>query len=382
MTAALTGMTWDHPRGHRVLDALTERDRAAPAAGYAPVTWRRHSLEDFEARPLRTFCDEADLVVLDHPGLGEAVADGCLRPLDTLFTPGELAALAAESAGPSFASYHHEGRQWALPVDAATQVSVVRADVARRPGTWAEALAAARELPTALCLGGPHAFLMFAAVCTALGAPPCQTRDRVVDPAVGAAALDLMAELLDAADPGLSLRNPIAVLDAMAAPGGPAYCPLVYGYVTYQGALRAFDAPRGVGGRGSVLGGVGMAVTRSCTDPDQARAHLLRLLGPEVQTSLYPDLGGQASTAAAWRDPVVNAAAHGFYRDTQDTLDTAWTRPRFAGFVPFQQGAAATIRDGLAERTTPARVLARLDAAFHEAHRTAPHAAHTTGDSS
>ena len=53
------------------------------AGAFAPSV-RRHSqsVADFEARPLRSTADDYDLVVLDHPGLGEAVTDRWLRALD------------------------------------------------------------------------------------------------------------------------------------------------------------------------------------------------------------------------------------------------------------------------------------------------------------
>ncbi len=81
MTAVLRGLTWDHPRGYRVLDAL-----AGALGPEITVRWDRQPLEDFESRPLRTLADDYDLLVVDHPGLGEAVRDGALRPMHELFS--------------------------------------------------------------------------------------------------------------------------------------------------------------------------------------------------------------------------------------------------------------------------------------------------------
>jgi multiple sugar transport system substrate-binding protein len=61
VTAILRGLTWDHPRGYVVLDALA-------ADGDSVVRWDRQPLEGFESRPLRTLADGYDLVVIDHPG--------------------------------------------------------------------------------------------------------------------------------------------------------------------------------------------------------------------------------------------------------------------------------------------------------------------------
>lgn len=352
MTTGLRGLTWDHPRGYVVLDAL---------AADGGIRWDRQPLEGFESRPVRTLADDYDLVVIDHPGLGEAVRDGALRPLEEVLSAAELAACAAASAGRCYDSYRLGGRQWALPIDAAAQVSVCRpGDLDDRPSSWPDACRAARRHRTAVCLGGPHALLMFSAICVALGAPPaCSAGDEVfADPEAGAEAVGIMADLLAHAEVALAARNPIGVLDAMAADGGPAYCPLVYGYVTYQRptpgtrqhgarALAAFDAPAGPGGTGSVLGGTGVAVTRSCADLAAARQQLLRLVSEEVQVGRYAELGGQSADRRAWQDPAADAAAGGFYSATRRTIAAAWVRPRFAGYLAFQAAASAALRDGL-----------------------------------
>jgi multiple sugar transport system substrate-binding protein len=111
--------------------------------------------------------------VIDHPGLGEAIRDGSLQPLDGLFSAAELDGWREATVGAAFDSYRLGGLQWALPLDAAAQVSVCRPDLLdERPGSWADACRIASEHPTALCLGGPHALLMFAAICVASGTPP------------------------------------------------------------------------------------------------------------------------------------------------------------------------------------------------------------------
>lgn len=71
-----------------------------------------------------------------------------------------LASWKASSFGPTWDSYVVGGQPWAVPVDAATQVGVLRPDLLRAiPRTWAEVPGLAREHRVALCLGGPHAFL-------------------------------------------------------------------------------------------------------------------------------------------------------------------------------------------------------------------------------
>ena len=352
VTAPLRGLTWDHPRRYLVLDALAATADPGDPAGL--VRWDRQPLEEFESRPLRTLAEDFDLLVIDHPGLGEAVGDGTLQPLDRFFGAAELAGWRDRTVGASFDSYRLGGQQWALPLDAAAQISVCRPETLdERPASWADAVRTARARPTALCLGGPHALLMFAAICVASGSRPAAAPGEFVPAGVGRTALDIMADLLAHADREVSQRNPIGVLDAMTAPGGPSYCPLVYGYVTYHRPdrgpqrLTAFDAPAGPGGISSVLGGTGIAVTRSAARPAAVAGQLRRLLSEPVQVGLYARLGGQSSFRQSWQDHDVDRRNGWFYSATRRTIESAWVRPRFAGYPAFQAAASAVLRDGL-----------------------------------
>ena len=390
MTVRLSGLTWDHPRGYRVLDAL-----AGALEPDVSVHWQRQPLEGFESRPLRTLADDFDLLVVDHPGLGEAIRDGALLPLDEVFGAQELAAWRTGSVGASYDSYVLGGRPWALPLDAAAQVAVARPDLMEaRPASWEQACQAARTHPAALCLGGPHALLMFSAICATTGAAPARDDETAGDhglpgdhrsagdhrpfvaEAAGMDALEVMSDLLGHAERELSQRNPIGVLDAMAARGGPAYCPLVYGYVTYQrplggepgsSRLAAFDAPAGPGGIGSVLGGTGVAITRSAVEPGAAAALIRTLLSDEVQISLYAELGGQSSARRAWQHPGADAAGGGFYRATLATVEQAWVRPRFAGYPEFQTAASALLREGLLAGEPHAGLVRRVNELYGSA---------------
>lgn len=380
--AQLLGLTWDHPRGYAALAELERLDargeRPHGRVG-APLHWERQPLEGFESEPLARLAERYDVLVLDHPGLPDGVASGSLVAMEDLFSAGELSAWSEAFAGPSWASYEHRGSQWALPLDAATQIAVSRPDVLGdepAPATWDEVIELARRRSPALCLGGPHAFLMFLALCVAAGAEPLAERDGPLVPAtVGRFALETMAELLALADPRGSSLNPIGVLDAMSR-GGPAYCPLVYGYVTYHRApaagrrrLRAHDPPRvGGGGRpGTVLGGTGLAVSRRCADLDAARGHLRRLVSSQVQGRLIPALGGQPSLRSAWCDPEVDRAAGGFFSATRASLDAAWVRPRREGYIGFQTAAGELVREGLLARRAPAVLLEQLEALHRRA---------------
>jgi multiple sugar transport system substrate-binding protein len=384
---ALCGITWDHPRGYAALAELERLDAKGDTrygAVPAPLTWDRQPLTGFESRPIADLAGRYDLLVVDHPGLGAATA--ALHPLDALFSPSELAAWADAAVGPSFGSYCYAGHQWALPLDAAAQICMIcpgLMDGRPHPATWQEVAAVAREIPVVPVLGGPHALLTLLAICAGQGAPPVAeagdgspaggfAEDRAARDAV-LAALDLLTDVCAHADPALAAGSPIDVLEAMAAEGAAACCPLVYGYVTYskpgRHRLTACDAPAWQpGGRpGSVLGGTGIAVSRRVGGEDipAARAHVRRLLAEPVQAELVPRAGGQAALRVSWESDAVNAAFSGFYRRTRATLDQAWVRPRFAGWIAFQEQGSAVVRGGLRRRVAPIQILRQLKLTFH-----------------
>ncbi|MBD8679498.1 extracellular solute-binding protein [Sphingomonas sp. CFBP 13720] len=356
------GLTWDHPRGYNAL----------AAAGGGLIAWDKHPLEGFESRPIADQCALYDLVVLDHPHVGEAVASDCLVPLETLFAADELAAWGEAAIGPSLASYRYAGHHWALPLDAATQVMAIQHDLGETPpATWDAVILLAERVPVALSLAGPHGALSFQSICGALADTSARPGDRFVDRALAKQAYALMARLTGDATRAAAAMNPIAMLEAMASGDGPALCPLIYGYVNYAaaGRVRYADAPRGPGGRiGSTLGGTGVAVSRRAKVTPELLDHLRWLLSDATQRGFIPTHDGQPSLRSAWTDPAVDAAAGGFYSATRATTEAALVRPRHDHAIAFQTAASAAIRTGLLDGTPADTVLDAVDAAYTRYH--------------
>ena len=92
----LRGMTWDDPRCYDPLAAcaLTWRDRTG-----VQIARDRRSLQDFESFPVETLARRYDLIVIDHPHVGQVVAEGCLVALDVPRSAAECLTLAEASVG-------------------------------------------------------------------------------------------------------------------------------------------------------------------------------------------------------------------------------------------------------------------------------------------
>ncbi|GAA5189941.1 extracellular solute-binding protein [Rugosimonospora acidiphila] len=410
----LTGLTWDHPRAYRPLAAYARLGRG-PA-----VRWDRQSLEDFEAHPIAELARRYDLLIVDHPGLGAALAAGALRPLAEVADAATVAGWRAASVAATWRSYELDGEAWAVPVDAATQVMVLRPDlVPRPPRSWPEVVELAGRVPVTLCLGGPHALLGLLGMCASAGgagprptpggagprswAPagagpqstpggagpqstpggavpqstpagagpqsaPGGAEEHLLAPAVAVAAIETLRAVWARSDRRYGLGNPIQVHEAMAG-GEVALCPLAYGYASYARpvpgahALRWADAPTfGTDRPGGVLGGTGLAVSaRSGADPDEVRAWLSGYLDPAVQAGLVPDSGGQPATTAAWDRPEVDAAWGGYYSSTRRSLEAAHLRPRINGWISLQDKASELVREAVTAGADAARTVAAIN---------------------
>ncbi len=373
MSVTLKGMTWSHPRGY---DPMVECSKLWFEKTGVAIHWEKRSLQDFETYPVEELARAYDVIVIDHPHVGQITSEGCLAPLDVTGREGERSALAAASVGQSYPSYAWNGRQWAFPIDAATQVQAWRPDLGDRVSSWSDMLDLARQGKVLLPMRPPHSLMCFYTLCGNLG-HPCAADGRadLVDPDGGVAAFDMLRELVALIDPACFEMDPIAVLEAMSAPAATAVCaPLIYGYVSYSVAgfrpslVQFGDIP--VAGRngpvGSALGGTGIAVSAFSENVAAATDFAYWIASGDIQRQAYALGGGQPGHGQAWDDDAVNAATADFYRATRATLERAWVRPRHDGYMAFQQAASDRINAGLTRKETARVVVGDLNRLFAE----------------
>ncbi|HWM27068.1 MAG TPA: hypothetical protein VNQ14_01320 [Woeseiaceae bacterium] len=362
----LRGMAWDHPRAVDPLEAISMQ---WSADNDCPVKWDARPLKDFEDQPLEELADRYDLILIDYPFVGIAASSGLIVPVEEWTDPAYLADQAAASVGRSYASYTWRDRQWALAVDAACQVSGFRPDLVGAascsglPDTWDGVMDLAGTLHdsnhrVAMPLNPNHAYCAFLSLGISRAGPGFWCAGERIDEGAALASLEFLRELATRLHPLSRVGDPIAILDRMSTSDEILYVPLMFGYSSY--ARRGFrpkrirfgNAPKGNGegnGKGpgghigSVLGGVGIALSARSPDPELA-AGLARLIASrEVQRGLYATAGGQPGHAAAWDSPKVNELTDGFFAATRSTMEQAFLRPRVAGHRRFQVMAGELI---------------------------------------
>ena len=370
---SLRGMTWDHPRGFDPMVATA--NAYAKAHPGVQITWEKRSLQAFADRPIAEMAETYDLMVIDHPHVGEVARQGNLLPLDGL-RDAEMAALEAGSVGQSHASYNFAGRQWSLAIDTATPVACLRPDLLDHvPKLWSEVLALARQGRVAFALIPINALMTFFGMARNLGFAVAEDPNHMIAPQEAAQVLGLLREVVAVVDPRCLTLDPIGIYEWMGRTAdAPAYSPYGYGYTNYSRKgfcpypLAFHDAP-GVTEpipRGTVLGGTGIAVSAFTKHPDVAVDYAFWIAGSDCQRTLFTTSGGQPAHAAASEDDTCNALTGNFFRNTRATLNTAWLRPRYDGYMALQDRAGDILHACLRGEATEGATLTALDAAYRE----------------
>ncbi|MCC5972709.1 MAG: extracellular solute-binding protein [Rubellimicrobium sp.] len=370
----LRGMTWDHARGFDPMVATSEAyGRAHPGV---TITWEKRSLQAFADRPIGEMAGEYDLMVIDHPHVGEVARAGDLLALDLPERASEMAALAAGSVGASHPSYEFDGRQWGLAIDAATPVACFRGDlIEAAPADWAGVLDLARAGKVGFALIPINALMTFFGIARNKGFAVAEDPEQLIVPEAGAEVLETLREVLALMDPRCLTLDPIGIYEWMGRQAGaPAYSPFGYGYTNYSRdgycrfPLTFADAPgwNGAGPQGTVLGGTGIAVSARTVHPEVAVDYAFWIAGAECQKGLFFQSGGQPGHAAAWEDDACNAASRNFFRNTRATLESAWVRPRYDGYMGLQDKGGDIVHACLRGEAGVAATVDALQAAYRE----------------
>ncbi len=367
----LKGITWDHSRGFTPLAAASQRYHELHP--YVEVSWTKRSLQEFADFPIEKLAESFDLLVIDHPWVGFASVQSTVHPLDLLIDAEVLNGLADHSVGASYYSYQYGGHLWALPIDAATPVASYRRDLFERdgkdlPATWKDVLILAREGKVA-APGIPVDVLMnFYMFCIALGETPFKSAENIIAEDTGIMALEAMREFYALLRPDLFQCNPIAVAEKMTTTDDFLYCPFAYGYSNYarEGyADKLLHYTDLVSFRGkllnSTLGGTGLSVSVFSKQPEIAADFAAWVAGESHQRTLYTMHGGQPGHRAAWLCSVNNAISHQYFTNTLPALDRAYLRPRYPGYLHFQDHAGLPLQQYLQHGGNPVLVLQQMN---------------------
>lgn len=356
MSVTLTGLTWDDKRGGGPLQTIAEA--FANVSGVSvELKWDVQPLSGFESTPLAETAGRYDLLIMDHPHVAAAARSHLLHPIDEL---------EGEYVGRSLESYQFQGRQWAVPIDAACQVAVYRPmKDFEAPSLWSDVLKLKRRgTRVALPLAGVHSLLALLTLTASFGESVDGPINWGKSKAVRSSAT-LLRQLCEG-DSRVGLDwSPIDAHRSLANDDCD-YVPLAFGYSHWQDqgvrfatppAWEADRAPR------TVLGGAGLAVSAASDHPTLA-TQFVRFFGSAyVQRDLCAMHGGQPAHTDAW-DAL---AADCFFGTTRSTIENAFIRPQREDWNELQIAGGNLIEQWLrTDEADPTQLLSRLDECWND----------------
>jgi multiple sugar transport system substrate-binding protein len=356
-TVILEGISWDHGRAFPPAVAAAQRyEETHPGVR---IRWEKHSLHDFGHTPIDVLCQKFDILIIDHPSMGFAHSRKCLLPLRDRIGVSTYHNLETHSVGESFLSYCWADDLWALPIDAACPAAFWRADCIRchgpPPATWSELIRWA-DAGRVLAPGfGPDLVLHLLSLCATEDETCGRAPDCFAPEALALESLERLRELFSRLPPDVFKLNPIAIHERLSAAGGvgPDYCPFAFAYNNYARSgygthpLTFGDPPAAPSGKAlrTVIGGTGLAISARCNAPEIAVDFACFLASENVQRTIYTQAGGQPGHLSAWTDALNNQLTGNFFNCTLPAMQRAWTRPRFDGFLAFQEQAGLPVRE-------------------------------------
>ena len=374
MTAILRGITWGHSRGITPLLAASQRyEELHPEV---QIQWKKRTLQEFADFPIEKLTADYDLLIIDHPWVGTAAATGCVLPLEKYLDKEYLSNQLANSVGGSHESYNYEGSQWALAIDAATPAASYRADLLEKngvtvPQTWEEVIALAQKGKVAVPAIPIDLLMNFYSFCIACGTVPFANKEEVVDAETGIVAIRTMQQLYSLVDRKLFDCNPIAVAELMSSTDDFWCCPFAYGYSNYSRAgfakkLLHYTNVVSVNGNKlrTTIGGTGLAVSASSALKNIAADFAAWVVSEEIQKTIYVQHGGQPGHLQAWLSPEANSIANGFFSNVLPVMQNGYIRPRYHGYLYFQDHAGLPLQQCLMGKAEPGEVLKAMNVIY------------------
>jgi len=368
----LKGITWGHSRGITPLFAAAQR--FSELYPQVEIIWQKRTLQEFADYPIEKLTKKYDLLIVDYPWVGRAAATKCVLPLDEYLPKKYLEDQLKNSVGQSHLSYHFDGHQWALAIDAATPVASYRADLLQRnsipvPGTWHEVIVLAKRGKLAVPAIPIDLLMNFYMFCLAHGNEPFLNEQVVIDDETGLKALDSMKELWSLVDKKMFVCNPIAIAELMTSTDDYWYCPFAYGYSNYsrKGYAKSlltytdivlFEIDTYLK---STIGGTGLAVSSLTNNKKWATRFASWVVSPEIQSYLYVQHGGQPGHRSAWVSEEVNNNCNNYFINTLDAMDRAYLRPRYNGYLYFQDHAGIPLQKYFLQGGNPNKVLEEMN---------------------
>lgn len=376
MATQLKGISWNHSRG--ITPLLAAAQRYTELHPGIQIDWHKRSLQEFADFPIEKLTTQFDLLIIDHPWVGCAAATGCVLPLNEYLPQQYMDDQLKNSVGGSHQSYNYEDKQWALAIDAATPAASYRKDLFEKynrplPQSWNEVIALAAEGKVAVPAIPIDLLMNFYTFCLAYDVTPFESEEEVVDTETGIQAIETMKELYSLVDMKMFACNPIVVAEQMSSSDSYWYCPFAYCYSNYSrngyaGNLLHYTDVVSFGNKKlrTTIGGTGLALSAFSNNKAAAVDFAAWVVSGDVQRTLYVQNGGQPGHLSAWKDSEANSLTHNFFANVLPVMENGYIRPRYNGYLHFQDHAGTPLQKCLMEDGDAAEALNEMNKLYRE----------------
>jgi len=375
-TIVLKGISWGHSRGFTPLVAFSQRfSEMFPGV---EIVWKQRSLQDFSDYPIEKLTEQYDLLIIDHPWVGCAAVKECVLPLEIYLPDEYLQNQLENTVGVSHLSYSYEGHQWALAIDAAAPAASYRADLLQEnnislPLQWSDLIDLARSGKVAAPAIPIDLLMNFYMFCIAHGQEPFTNEEEVIDKVTGLEALATMKEFYSLLDEQMFSCNPIKVAELMTATDKYWYCPFAYCYSNYSRegfSKNILHYKNLVGFNGaelrSTIGGTGISVSAFSAHKEWAIKFVEEVVSEKCQSTFYVQHGGQPGHKAAWTSEEANKLCNNFFSNLLPVMEKGYLRPRYNGYLHFQDNAGEPIHKYLMRGGSPIEVLQKMNQLYRQ----------------
>jgi len=368
----LNGITWGHSRGITPLLAVSQRyNELHPDV---EIRWKKRSLQEFADFPIEKLTGEYDLLIIDHPWVGRAAATNSVLPLNKYLPAGYLNDQLTNTVGLSHISYNYIHQQWALAIDAATPAASYRKDLLKQvPQTWNDVLELAKRGKVAVPAIPIDLLMNFYTFCIAFGNEPFQSDEELIDEATGILAINTMKQLYSVVDRKMFTCNPIAVAELMSSTNDYWYCPFAYCYSNYSRAgyaehlLHYTDVVLFNNRKlRTTIGGTGLAVSAFSKHKQTAVDFAAMIASGECQRTMYVQHGGQPGHLSAWTDETANRLTNDFFSQVLPVMENGYMRPRYNGYLHFQDHAGNPLQKCLMNDGDAAVALSEMNTIYQQ----------------
>jgi multiple sugar transport system substrate-binding protein len=150
------------------------------------------------------------------------------------------------------------------------------------------------------------------------------------------------------------------------------YCPFAYCYSNYarKGFAKNLITYRDLpffGSRGrfcSTIGGTGIAVSSKSNHKELAIQFVEWITSAECQSTFYVEHGGQPGHLSAWMGDHANHLCNNFFSNLIPAMTRGYVRPRYNGYLHFQDHAGEPLCQYLKYRGSERHALQTLNSIY------------------